>query len=48
MLSPSKIVKKGYETAVINTSDGRTLTGLVVADKDGTITLIDPAAGTRR
>jgi putative heme-binding domain-containing protein len=44
VLSPSKVIKKGYETVTIATRDGRTHTGLFVSDKNGNITLIDPAA----
>ncbi len=42
MLLPSKVIKKGYETVVVTTTDGRTVTGLVAAENDGTLTLLDP------
>ncbi len=48
VLFPSKVIKKGYEPAIITTTDGRTLTALVVAEKDGNLTLIDPASGGKR
>jgi putative heme-binding domain-containing protein len=48
VLSPSKVLKKGYETVVITTVDNRTITGLAVAEKDGNVTLIDPAAGGKQ
>ena len=48
VLQPSKVVKKGYETVVIATTDGRALTGLVVEEKDGNVTLLDPAAAGKR
>lgn len=48
VLTPSKVIKKGYETLVVNTSDGRTLTGLIAEEKGGVLTLIDPAAGGKR
>ncbi|MBL8823230.1 MAG: c-type cytochrome [Planctomycetia bacterium] len=44
VLAPSKVIRKGYETVTITTRDGRTHTGLFVSDKNGDITLIDPAA----
>ena len=48
VLFPSKVIKKGYETAIITTTDGRTYTGLVAEEKAGKLTLIDPAAGGKR
>ena len=47
MLSPSKVIKKGYEPLTVSTTDGRTVTGLLVEEKNGTLTLIDPAGGKR-
>ena len=47
MLLPSKAIKKGYETVVVATTDGRTLTGLIAEEKNDTLTLIDPAGGKR-
>jgi len=48
VLLPSKVLKKGYETAVITTVDNRTITGLVAEEKAGNVTLIDPASGGKR
>lgn len=48
VLWPSKVIKKGYETVLVTTNDGRTLTGLVAEDKDGSLTILDPAAGGKR
>ncbi len=48
VLFPSKVVKKGYETVVLNTTDGKTLTGLIAEEKAGAVTLIDPAANGKR
>ena len=48
VLRPSHVIKKGYETWVIATKDGRTLTGLVAEDKDGRVTFLDPAALGKR
>jgi len=48
VLLPSKVIKKGYETVVITTTDGRTYTGLVAEEKNGNVTLLDPAAGGKR
>jgi putative heme-binding domain-containing protein len=47
VLAPSKVIKKGYEPLTITTTDGRTVTGLLVEEKNGTLTLIDPAGGKR-
>jgi putative heme-binding domain-containing protein len=43
LLAPSKVLKKGYEPVTVETTDGRTIVGLVVEEKNGTLTLIDPA-----
>ncbi len=47
ILSPSKVIKKGYEPLTVVTTDGRTVTGLLTGEKNGTLTLIDPAGGKR-
>jgi putative heme-binding domain-containing protein len=47
ILAPSKVLKKGYEPLTVSTTDGRTVTGLLVEEKNGSITLLDPAGGTR-
>jgi putative heme-binding domain-containing protein len=47
VLLPSKVIKKGYEPLTVNTTDGRTVTGLLVEERNGTLTLIDPAGGKR-
>jgi len=46
-LSPSKAIKKGYEPVIVSTTDGRITTGLLVEEKSGTLTLLDPAGGKR-
>ncbi len=48
VLFPSKLIKKGYETITLTTTDERTLTGLVAAETPDTLTLIDPAANGKR
>lgn len=48
VLFPSKVIKKGYETIVITTVDGRTFTGLLVEEKNGNVTLIDPASSGKK
>lgn len=48
VLLPSKVVKKGYEPFIITTADGRKINGLIAEEKDGNVTLIDPAAGGKR
>lgn len=45
VLLPSKSIKKGYESLTVITTDGRTVTGLLVEEKGGVLTLIDPAGG---
>ncbi len=47
ILSPSKVIKKGYEPITVTTTDGRTVIGLLAEEKDGKLTLIDPAGGKR-
>lgn len=47
VLSPSKVIKKGYEPITVSTTDGRTVTGLLVEMKNGALTLLDPAGGKR-
>lgn len=47
VLNPSKVIKKGYEPLTVNTADGQTLTGLLVEEKNGTLTLLDPAGGKK-
>src|SRR5262245_18233231 len=43
LLEPSKTIRKGFELVTVATSDGRTLTGLVVESNDQRIVLRDPA-----
>ena len=45
VLHPSKVIRPGYESVVLSTLDGRTLAGRIAEEKDGRVTLIDPAAG---
>jgi putative heme-binding domain-containing protein len=47
VLLPSKAIKKGYETIAVSTADGQTITGLLVEEKNGVLTLVDPAGGKR-
>jgi putative heme-binding domain-containing protein len=47
VLLPSKVIKKGYEPLSVSTTDGRIVTGLRVDEKNGALTLIDPAGGKR-
>ncbi len=42
ILDPSREIKKGFEPVTIATVDGRTITGLIVEDRDR-VTLRDPA-----
>lgn len=47
VLLPSKVIKKGYEPLTVGTTDGRKITGLLVEEKNATLTLLDPAGGKR-
>lgn len=47
VLAPSKAIKKGYEPLTVSTTDGRAITGLLVEEKNGTLTLLDPAGGKK-
>ncbi len=47
VLAPSKAIKKGYEPLTVSTTDGRTIIGLLVEEKGGAITLLDPAGGKK-
>lgn len=44
ILFPSREIKKGFESISVSTIDGRTVTGLLAEEKNGTLTLIDPAS----
>ncbi len=48
VLSPSKVIKKGYETVTVVTTDGRSFTGLIAEENADAITLIDPSANGKR
>jgi len=43
ILSPSKTIKKGFETVTIATADGKSLTGLLAEDRADQVILRDPA-----
>ncbi len=43
LLSPSKAIKKGYETVTIATADGKNVTGLLAEDRADRVILRDPA-----
>ena len=48
VLLPSKQIRKGYETLVVNTSDGKTVTGLLAEETNDALALLDPSAGGKR
>jgi putative heme-binding domain-containing protein len=48
ILRPSKVLKKGFETVVVTTTDQKSRTGLVAAETAKTLTLIDPAANGKK
>lgn len=48
VLFPSNVIKKGYETVAVVTTDGRTVTGLIHDENADKITLIDPSANGKR
>lgn len=43
VLQPSKVVKKGFETVTIGTTDGKTAAGLLAEDGPDRVSLRDPA-----
>lgn len=43
ILLPSKVIKKGFESLVITTKDGKVVTGLLAQERDGAIVLRDAA-----
>src|SRR5262249_320054 len=43
VLAPSLVIKKGFETVVITTTDGRQLSSLLAEDRPNTIVLRDAA-----
>ena len=43
ILQPSKKLKEGYETFVVKTADGKTVTGIKVSEDENQIVLRDPA-----
>src|SRR5205807_6495693 len=43
VLLPSKVIKKGYETVVVTTKAGRTLTGLLAEERADAVVLRDAA-----
>ncbi len=43
-----KLSRRGTNRSSMTTKDGRKLTGLLVEEKDGTLTLLDPSAGGKR
>jgi putative heme-binding domain-containing protein len=45
VLLPSKAIKKGYEPITVITTDGGSITGLLIEEKNGALTLIDPVGG---
>ena len=47
ILDPSRAIRKGYETTVVLTEDGRTVTGLVAEDRADELILHDAAGGGR-
>ena len=46
VVDPSAVVAKDYYMTVIETNDGRTLTGIVKSETDATLTLRDTVAET--
>ncbi len=43
VLLPSKVIKKGFETITITTTDGKTISGLLAADRSDAVVLRDTA-----
>ena len=47
VLDPSRVIKKGYETITVVTSQGRTIAGLLVEDRKQQLVLRDPTSSTQ-
>ncbi|MFO1064189.1 MAG: DUF6797 domain-containing protein [Pirellulales bacterium] len=47
LLTPSKVIRKGFETAIITTADGRVLNGRIAAESGDEFEMLD-AAGVQR
>ena len=45
ILDPSKKIREGFEPLIVETEEGLVLTGFRVSDKDGKLTLREPAGG---
>jgi putative heme-binding domain-containing protein len=48
IVDPSAAIREEYTTFIVQTTDGRTLTGIVAAQDKATVTLRDPEARTTR
>ena len=47
LLRPSKVIRRGFETTTVLTTDGRTVTGIVESREGGGVALRDPATGNQ-
>lgn len=45
LIEPSRKIAKGYETIVVETDDGRVVSGTFVAERDGNLVLAPPSGG---
>jgi putative heme-binding domain-containing protein len=45
LIEPSRKIAQGYETIVVETDDGRVVSGTFVAERDGQLVLAPPAGG---
>jgi putative heme-binding domain-containing protein len=45
LIDPSRRIAKGYETIVVETDEGRVVSGTFVAERDGQLVLAPPAGG---
>ena len=43
ILEPSKMIRQGFESVVLELNDGRTITGLIAKESPGELTLRDPS-----
>jgi putative heme-binding domain-containing protein len=43
LLAPSKVIKKGFETVTVGTTDGRVVTGLLVKENPDSVVVRDPS-----
>lgn len=46
LIEPSRVITQGFETLIVETDDGRIVSGTFVAERDGQLLLAPPTGGT--